>query len=94
MTITLDQLGENVSCQVEVDAAVSTYTAMLRRSTPRTCGQRLRQADDARLRLGDAVAHDAMTSILDVAREVGGFGASTWRLGLHRADDAGLLRPP
>jgi proline dehydrogenase len=74
MALTLDLLGENVGSLAEVDAAVATYTAMLRR----LYAERLDPNVSVKLTmlgfdLGDAVARDAMVAILDAAREVGGF---------------------
>ena len=74
MTITLDQLGENVHTQGEVDAATATYAGMLRRLH----AERLPANVSVKLTmlgfdLGDAVAHDAMVTILEAARDVGGF---------------------
>ena len=74
MTLTLDQLGENVHSQEEVDAAVSTYVTALQR-----LGQEQLQPNISvkltmlGLDLGDEVARDAMRTILETAREVGGF---------------------
>jgi proline dehydrogenase len=74
MTITLDQLGENVHSQAEVDAATGTYVAMLRRlrqeSLPPNVSVKLTMLG---LDLGEEVAHSAMVSILEAAREVSGF---------------------
>jgi proline dehydrogenase len=74
MTITLDQLGENVSSQAAVDAATATYAAMLRRlhaeGLPPNVSVKLTMLG---FDLGDAVAREAMERILAVAREVGGF---------------------
>ncbi len=74
MTITLDQLGENVHSQAEVDAATATYVAGLRRLraenlTPNVSVKLTMLGFD----LGDEVARDAMVGILETAREVGGF---------------------
>lgn len=74
LTITLDQLGENVHTQAEVDAATATYVAGLRRLR----AEGLEPNVSVKLTmlgfdLGDDVARDAMASILETAREVGGF---------------------
>jgi proline dehydrogenase len=74
MTITLDQLGENVHTQAEVDAATATYAAMLRRLS----GEGLTPNVSVKLTmlgfdLGDDVAGAAMETILETAREVSGF---------------------
>jgi proline dehydrogenase len=74
MTITLDQLGENVHSQAEVDAATTTYAGMLRRlhaeGLPANVSVKLTMLG---FDLGDEVARDAMVTILEAAREVGGF---------------------
>lgn len=74
LTITLDQLGENVHTQAEVDAATATYVAGLRRLR----AEGLEPNVSVKLTmlgfdLGDDVARDAMASILETAREVAGF---------------------
>lgn len=74
MSITLDQLGENVHSQAEVDAATATYVAMLRRLraedlTPNVSVKLTMLGFD----LGDEVATAAMVTILEEAREVEGF---------------------
>lgn len=74
MTITLDQLGENVHTQAEVDAAIVTYVDMLRRLG----SEGIRPNVSVKLTmlgfdLGDEVAMAAMVAILETAREVGGF---------------------
>jgi proline dehydrogenase len=74
MALTLDQLGENVHTQAEVEAAVESYTGMLRRldqeGLDRNISVKLTMLG---LDLGDDVARDAMVKVLDVAREVSGF---------------------
>ncbi len=74
MALTLDELGENVHTQEEVDAAVTTYIGILRRLH----AERLEPNISVKLTmlgldLGDEVARDAIVKVLDVAREVGGF---------------------
>ncbi len=74
LTITLDQLGENVHTQAEVDAATATYVAGLRRLR----AEGLEPNVSVKLTmlgfdLGDDVARDAMASILETARGVAGF---------------------
>ncbi len=74
MAITLDQLGENVHTQAEVDAATATYVDMLRRLraenlTPNVSVKLTMLGFD----LDDEVAIAAMAAILEAAREVGGF---------------------
>ena len=74
MTVTLDQLGENVHTHEEVDAATATYVAMLRRLRAENLAPNVSvKLTMLGLDLGDAVSCDAMVSILETAREVGGF---------------------
>jgi proline dehydrogenase len=74
MTLTLDQLGENVSSREDADAARDSYVNILRRlhaeDLERNISVKLTMLG---LDLGTEVAHDAMVPILDTAREVNGF---------------------
>lgn len=74
LALTLDQLGENVSSQEEVDAATRTYVEVLQRLYQ----ERLEPNISVKLTmlgldLGDEVARSAMLTVLETAREVSGF---------------------
>ncbi len=74
MSLTLDQLGENVHTQAEADAATQTYVTLLRRLHDEGLEPNVSvKLTMLGLDLGDAVARDAMVAVLTVAREVGGF---------------------
>lgn len=74
LSITLDQLGENVHSEDEVRAATETYVEALRRLHQEHLEPNISvKLTMLGLDLGDQVAHDAMTTILNAAREVGGF---------------------
>jgi proline dehydrogenase len=74
MTITLDQLGENVHTQAEVDAATATYVDMLRRLAREGLAPNVSvKLTMLGFDLGDEVATAAMETILETAREVKGF---------------------
>lgn len=74
LALTLDLLGENVSTQIEVDAATETYTGILRRLHHENLEPNISvKLTMLGLDLGDDVARGAMVAILEVAREVGGF---------------------
>ncbi len=74
MTSTLDQLGENVDSVDQARAAVGSYVAILHRMA--AIGQEPNisvKLTMLGLDFGDEVAASGMTTVLDAAREVGGF---------------------
>jgi proline dehydrogenase len=74
MDLTLDQLGENVGTQAEVDAAVGAYIEILRRLHAEGLEPNISvKLTMLGLDMGDEVAREAMLRVLAVAREVGGF---------------------
>lgn len=74
MAITLDELGENVHTQAEVEGAVRSYSTILRRLHAEGLEPNISvKLTMLGLDLGDEVARAAMERVLDVAREVDGF---------------------
>ena len=74
LALTLDQLGENVSTQEEVNTATHTYVEVLRRLHMEHLEPNISvKLTMLGLDLGDEVARGAMQTVLAAAREVGGF---------------------
>lgn len=74
ITVTLDLLGENVSTRDAAAAAVGSYTETLRQMKANDLEPNISvKLTMLGLDLGDDVARENMTRILEAAREVGGF---------------------
>lgn len=74
LAITLDQLGENIEIEAEAQDAVSTYIATLRRMRADGFDPNISvKLTMLGLDFGMHVARSSMVSILDAARDVGGF---------------------
>lgn len=74
ITVTLDLLGENVSTTEGAAAAVSSYIDILHQMKANDLEPNISvKLTMLGLDLGDDVARENMTRILEVAREVGGF---------------------
>ncbi len=74
ITVTLDLLGENVSTRDAAAAAVGSYTETLRQMKANDLEPNISvKLTMLGLDLGDEVARENVTRILETAREVGGF---------------------
>jgi proline dehydrogenase len=74
MTVTLDELGENVHSEAEARAAVGTYQESLRRLADHGLEPNISiKLTMLGLDLGEKIARDNLTAILETARSVSGF---------------------
>jgi proline dehydrogenase len=74
ITVTLDQLGENVATIAEATAAVSSYVDTLHQMKANGLEPNISvKLTMLGLDFGDGVARDNMIPLLEAAREVGGF---------------------